>query len=471
MNNTPFKPISALDPLAVTLILPAADAVYNSEVAKHLPNEEIVATEAGVEWLDTLNAGGAILTNRNVFLDRIREDQENWAQNIESPRGLLGPSKPKMDYQNSPVLSGDLAITRFREAFFGGGQVDIPLWHSGFWITLRAPTDDELIEVHRAIAMEKVVLGRNTQGAVYSNNSVYLAHAVVKLVMANVVNTSLRNREDVLARIKQTDLQVLAWGLATAMFPSGFQYRRAVLPDMPENLNDGTDAPNGITHIKPKIIEALLNIGKCLRVYRPALSERQRAHMSQRSYNSMSDESVTAYQEEFTFNTKRICLDEARETYVTFKVPTIDNYINAGTAWVDRIVDMLDTSITDVATPRERNQYIYQHVKAVIISQFAHFVETIEIGPSLIKDAASVTRLLGEMSAVPEVRAVFNDEIKKFIEEATIAIVAVPSISKADEAEELTNFDSWIPIDALSTFFTLLGQKVMLIDTRWSTKT
>ena len=102
--------------------------------------------------------------------------------------------------------------------------------------------------------------------------------------------------------------------------------------------------------------------------------------------------------------------------------------------------------------------------------QYAHWIESVEAGGSLIDDIESIEQIVDTMSSVDEIRVKYFNEVIKYIDDSTMALIAVPTYEcpKCTEAQPapIARFPHLLPIDVMSSFFTLLVQKLQKIHSR-----
>lgn len=130
------------------------------------------STAPNARWVDGLKSG-LELTYAGGELDTSSE-QENtlWRQTLKADDKELGIAKPRFDDAHSAKLAGEAALLRIRDLTGMGTTLQVPLYHSGFWISIKAPDESELLELDRKIAEIKVNIGRNTRGRIFSNMTV-----------------------------------------------------------------------------------------------------------------------------------------------------------------------------------------------------------------------------------------------------------------------------------------------------------
>lgn len=450
-----FSPITEAQAAALPaemLYLPSETAERMEEYANGRPNEESGITNAEVIWERALELAEMVRPRDNRFAASVEKEGSAWRQAVDSEGGgKLSPARPRIKDPADGVVTGARAVQRIRSILGLGSLLQVPLWHSGFWITLRAPSEGELLELHRRIADAKVTLGRQTYGLVFANTSAYVAAELVQFVLEHLHDTTLKQGTDLRKYLKVHDLQTLAWGMACVIYTKGFQYSRPVL------VGEGEEK---------KEVKGLLNVGKMFFTDTAALTPWQISHMAKRAGNTMSAEMLERYQSEFTNRERQVELVPGLK--MTMKVPSIDEYINSGHRWVEGITDMVDRAFQQPPEAEIRDRYITQQGRATSMRQFAHWVKSVDEdgeGGMSYEDPDTLEQLLNTLSEDDQVRDKYFKAIKDFTDDTTISVVATPAVNEKEE-NRLPRFPRLVPIDALYTFFILLVQKTEKVNQR-----
>jgi len=434
------------------LILPADTEKRVEQYHEQRPNEMIGDTEGERVWAQQLLDGEMTRATENQFQSSVERENSRWMQAVPSENSKLMAARPRFSAPGEPV-TGQRAVQRVRALLGMGMYIQIPMWASGFWITLRAPTEGDLLDLFRRISDEKVTLGRRTYGLAFANSSSFIAGQLVQFAEEHMHDKTLKPSLDWRKCLKTSDLQTLAWGLACVIFPKGFQYSRSVL--VGENQ-------------EKKEAKGILDVSKLHFVDRSMLTEWQIAHMSRRMGNHTTEELLERYQAEFTLSERRVKLEEGLE--MTLKVPSIDEYLKAGSRWIDSITDMVDRSFQQPVNDEIRDRYISTQGKATVMRQFVHWVKNfIEVsgdgGETVIEDIETLDMLMNTLSEVDQVRKAYFDAIHKFVDDTTISVIATTAAAPSEE-NKLPRYPHLVPIDSLYTFFTLLVQKSERIQAR-----
>ncbi len=439
------------DPRNITL-QGMPDTIERTErVLDAIPNIDLEESSAGKEWLASLRNANYTVHYAEFFKKTVERQNSMFRQFVPSERGPLSAATPKIKDDEATMLSGERGVMRVRAILGLGSIVQIPLWHSGFWITLKAPEEGALLELNRRIAEEKIRMGRNTWGLALSNISVFYAGWVMDFVLAHVYQTSLKDNSSLRDKISSLDIHVLAWGLACVIWPNGFQYARACLNDANEGKN--------------VVLQDRIALGKLQWTDTTTLTPWQIAHMAQRQDNTMTNEAVDRYRNEFTVGQPRE-ISLSPDLKVTMKVPSLNQYLTSGYAWINNIVAMVDRVFSTSGDMDERNQYIIDQGRATNMRQFSHWIVGIRAKEKhVVEDRETIDALLDSLSSNDDLRETYFSGVRSYMEDSTMSIIATP-LDPDNEKTVLPRFPHLLPLDVMSTFFILLVQKTAQIQNR-----
>lgn len=402
------------------------------------------------QWNLALQAGLNHSPDMDFYAKLSEREKAVWCQAVEFAGRLLGISKPRIGEADNAVLRGEQALARMRAYMGLGGTFRIPLWHSGFWITIGTPGESAQIALDRQISEEKLSLGRATSGMMYSNGSVFLVEAIVQFFLDHKVSTTLKDESvDLMDRISIHDIQTLAWGLACSIYPDGFQYARAIL---------------GKTPAENRTELGLIDVAKLQWTDTGALTERQISHMANITTGAMTNESIELYRQEFKDRLERRVPVSDKMT-INLTAPTVRQHITAGQVWINDIVTTTDRAFGINQDPKTRDNYIWRQGLASVLRQYRHWIKSIELGGAMVDHPETVDRMLNELSSLDPVREKIVEAVMSFAQDSTVSYIAVPTVDEREE-KHLPHAPHLLPIDALTTFFTLLKQKLQKVMTR-----
>ncbi len=444
----------AWDEDGITLVLPPDTHARTSNYLDMQPNIDITKTDAGAQWMALVEAGLEAGSYVDSALGAAKRVEASYRQRITHGDKKLEAGIPRIG-DDGPKLTGERGILRVNALLGRGSIIQIPLWHSGFWITFKCPKETQLQDMHQRMADEKIKFGRITHGLAFANYTVFSAAALVDLAMECTYETSVKDLTsgaDLRSMISSLDLNTIAWGMACAIWPRGFQYTRSLLDESGQKTNT---------------IQEKLNVGSLLWVDDNSIDDWQRGHMANRTSSSMTKEAVKIYREHFTRGkSKSYSLDD--KISMTLRVPSLDQFLNAGQLWVNETVAGVNAAFTQETSQAQRNQMILNRGKATSLRQYVHWVESFEF-PTLNKvmdDEPTIAEECSSLSGDDVIREKYYEVMREFINDSTIAIIATPLANDEEKKQTSEKFPWLLPLDPISTFFILLSQKVAQIQQR-----
>jgi hypothetical protein len=441
---------------AETIALPSSDYSSTATKINSVEDPSFYKTEENQRWLGQVMAGAEQFVFEDGLSGTTQRKGAMFKQKVEADSGSLMGGVPKFKSKEGVKYTGEAARMRLRSYIGLGTAFTVPLWHSGFWITFKSPTESALLELYRQIASEKVTLGRTTYGLIFSNSSVYVSKALLDFAIDNIYNTTIKLGEDQDIRdfIKIQDLPLIAWGMACAVWPKGFNYQRSCTAD-----------PNICTHV----ISEKIDLKKLLWTDTTALTKQQINHMTNRQPNSMSLESIKIYCDSFVIGVdKKITLSDKVD--VILKTPTVNEHLIAGDKWVSSIEETYGRAMMEKGEARDK--YLFNQAKATSMRQYTHFVKDIVAEEESNDTPEIIEDILDDMSADDSLRTSFTKQVAEFIDNSVMSVVGVPTYMCPNCGnEQHTNkskglFRGLIAIDVTQTFFTLLLQKLQRLEVR-----
>jgi hypothetical protein len=418
-----------------------------------ITDENPAADQGGTEenkrrWARQVERGMMLHTLASQFVSSVDREEAQWRQHIETPKGDLGIQSPRFAETGSK-LTGDAAVIRMNALLGRGSLVSVPLIHSGFWITLRSPSDAAMVALRSTLVNEKIKLGRSTHGLVFSNTQSYSNSWLLDLALDHLYASTLKDvgLDEIREMIKTPDLPLVFWGLACVIWPNGFHYVR---PDLTQEGLQQKDYHSGLIDIK-----------KMLWIDNMSLTERQRSHMANRQPKSITKDMVDLYLQDFPLNNGRTITVGSEEApiKINLTIPSADKYIRSGYRWINGLADMIERTFTGNRSDEDsRNVAIIEQANATIMRQYAHWIHSIEFDNQPQTDQETLDKLIDTLAQDPADRKKLMKAIGDFIDDITVGLIAIPEANGREVGPK--RFTRLIPIDAVTTFFFLLMQRV-----------
>lgn len=465
------------EPLAKQHRIPKEDAIdvpsvpptELNAVIDSYPQEDFANSEYGQQWVASLAQSQMLLNNGDALYKNQLVEGTEWVQRVEIEDQRYGIVQPRFgDDKEGGLLVGDRAVQRMNQALGLGAQRKIPLWHSGIWLTLKAPTDAEILELDRLVNTDKAIIGRTTHGMLFSNTSVVVNTHLVNFILRHVYSASVpfgdaMELKDV---ILLSDLPTLIWGIMCTIYPAGFPYTRACIT-----------GPDKCQH---QVTENLM-ISKLNWVNHRALSQDQKSLMKNRN-GKFTLEQVKKYQSAHHFKVSNtITLDEG--VTAVLRSPTLNDYERSGMEWVETLERSVDETFGGRLSAEERSRYIISQAQATAIRHYSHYIDKLVIrndqadADNTIESREVVEQTASAMSGDNTIYQKLVDGVGAFIEGTTISMIAIPRyncpacdhdqgvIPNPDNEAEITKVNLkanpiLIPLDTVSLFFTLTGRRL-----------
>lgn len=459
ISKDPFVKVEKFEDTADTLPLPSDFNNKVKESIKDTPNLKLNDTEKTRIWAQLLRDGMDVATFEAMFKKTLENPDALFEQEVPASEGTLAASYPKFKAVDNQSLKGERAVMRLMAHQGLGAIFRVPLWHTGIWLTFKAPSEGALLELHRQISSDKITLGRSSYGLAFANTSSYMTDRLVNFALEHMYQSSLNTTKDLKEVISSHDIPTIVWGLACSIWSNGFQYQRACSND-----------PEKCQHV----VQEKLNLTKLLWTNTKGLSKWQVAHMSSVRNNSMSEDSVLKYKQEMlNAQNRAITLKSNTDKPIklVLKVPTINEYVDSGNRWIGDIVDVVTKALGTNASNNERDNYILDRGRATTMRQYTHWVHSMEFDSNLIEDNETLEQVLDLLSSDDDVRNEFMTEVDTYINDSAISVIGVPAFEcpkcgMEQTGDEKSNFKNIIPIDVYQSFFILLVQKLQKIRMR-----
>ena len=447
----------------LTKLIKAIDNIPTDIFNETYTKSEAKAVGIDIESVTTTNDKGVYTKNLN---DNEHVNTVNYSDKELGIRELNVKSTNK-------VLSGTAAISKFTSKLGIGTIIQAPLWNSGFWVTLRPPTDSEIINLELAIANSEVSLGRTTNKLVYSNYSVVYNRLVTDFIIEHLADSTIKlsPEDDIRDYILLPDIYPLYNALITTMNPNGY------------NITKGCKYTTVLEDNKPVcdyVVTGKVDPKKMLYVNRKALTEKTLAHMSKRTPNSTTIDEVKEYQLSLSkLQPKNITVySKVTDTNINIELslPTVTTYINNGEAWVNNIITKSEEIITTTDNQDTKNDKIAALTNAVILGVYNIFVTKLSMAGTEVVDKETIDNILDRISSDSALLEHFVNEVSAYIDEATIAIVGMPNYicplckeakRDGDQNSSTTGpFKDIIPVNMAEHFFDLGALRLKKIQAR-----
>lgn len=399
------------------------------------------------------------IVNDDIYDKQLNEDRSVFCNKIVFGDKSLTIKNLEMSNEN---ISPKTAVARFTK-FINAGEVEqVPLWHSGFWVTIKPPKQKDIILLEQEIADNQIKLGRETGSLIYSNYSVIVNRIVTMFIARHITEHTVKldaTTDNLLDYINVQDLNTLILGILSSVYPKGLEYTKVCRNNL--IVNDGVKLCNNI-------LKATLDTKKLLFVNRQALSKDMLDHMAKRRPDSVSLDAVKEYQRKMSCLAPRTVKVLDGTVEVTLENPSLSKYIDTGDKWVESLIREYEATLTGTVDVSEKNLKISTIALSLYLGMYNSFVKSIKFegDDRTYTDQETIDAMLERLSEMHDGVKPFMDEMNKYIAESAVAIVATPAYECSDcgksdketETELKSGFDNLVPLNMTQLFFALSAQ-------------
>lgn len=358
--------------------------------------------------------------------------------------------------KNKEGLSTSAAVLKLM-AFVGQGEVvQVPLWHSGFWITLTPITQKELVNLSIAINDSQLSLGRRTSSLIYSNYSIVFIKLLTDFIVEHITDTTLvlPDNADIREYILLPDLYPLITGMISSMYPMGIDLVKGCV---------NTTIMDPETN-KPKcdyVVEGKVDPKKLLWVNRRALTKKMLNQMASKRPNTVTVTDVEEYQNSLLqVQDRTVSIDfDNKKLNITFKTPKLSEAIDSGNQWVESVIRYTESLFKQDDTDTMKENKVTDVLVAIKANVYKHYIKSIEFDGVTVDDPVTIEEYLDIISIKRDIVTDFFKEVNKYITDACIAIIATPNyicpVCGKDQVELPGDFKEFIPLNVLENFFDL----------------
>jgi hypothetical protein len=433
---------------------------YNSFV-EAFPSINLNLGPSQQEWAEELDAGSNILNFSNFMNTGISRGGTVWGNRVPHGTSSLGIMRPAPRKEAAgTAVAGEMATLAVRQSLGLGVPSTIPLWHSGFWISIKAPSTSARVDLQQRLDAEKITLGRKGQGFTFANDSVYLKSYLMEFALAHVTsaNVHYQNPQELRDLILSSDINTITWGVLTALYPHGYPFHQPCVND-----------PTRCNHV----VKEMLDLYKIHFVDYQKLTEAQLQHMSQR-LERMDKAKLENYRAQHYYvkeGTIELKSEHGTIFRAQLKVPTVAEYMLSGMTWIEGITADVQRAFGSDVTGEQRNRYIEDRGTATSMATYAHWVKEIGLDSgAIIVDPATIQQTLAEISHDIELRTAFLQAVQDYAEKCSITVEALPKFDcpacGRKPSEDELKHPYLAPINIESLFFTMQGQHIRKVLSR-----
>lgn len=263
------------------------------------------------------------------LISTVNKNTEKIAELTKGVKELgLSKVKPNIATTDGPkILSGDAALATVIART--KGVFRIPLYNSGFWVSIKPPTLSELDAFVREVDVEFKELGRILGAHYHLIFGIFIKQKLVDLLCNNIINSNFdnfKNRNALMNAISLNDYETIAWAFCSMMYPDG--------------INIGLYCTN--PSCRNKDSSQYIDLAKCNYLNHDIFNSEAATWMLE-GFNPKvvrTAKDIEKYKVSILKATK-VVTDSNGDNSYTLEVPSLERYFSIGTELLSYIVNMV----------------------------------------------------------------------------------------------------------------------------------
>lgn len=442
----------------------------NNELLEAMRTGQMTNRNTDVRWLATLITGLNNIDLNDAPVGALKRAGSRWVDGVApvadwdkgGPK-LVRSGRPAQKYDRSKRQSKEAALAYLSYRSGMGGTYETFLPHSGIWVRLRRPSLGEVIAMQTELQSLRVQLGNDTKGLAFSHANFRMLDAVTDLAVSCIVasNRQYKTPSDLESEISIFDESILHHALATVMYPNGFNYAVPCIAD-PKSCS-------GVTEFK-------MNMSNVIWYDDSVFTQEQRKFIAKRLTPATEDE-FAEYRKQFSIGSPKVFW--LNDIGIKIAPPSVAERRIAAKLWYDTLIEMSQGAFNESPDGNQRYDYILRLRAATKATQYSHWVsaiyvksedddEVVDIEDQLFTDDPEIImEFISSTISEHEYFDAFVEQVNQFSNESIIGVVALtshncPVCEKPQGLAFNLRLPHLVPIDMLSTFFTLAARRVSL---------
>lgn len=399
---------------------------------------------------------------------RLAKEGSQFKQDIVTEQGnkLILQVRPSA---NNTATTGEAGVRKILDGFNIAGRNEVFLPRSGFWVSIRRPSDAALNDLFERIMEETIRMARETYGRSYSNRrSLSLSH-ILDFIFDHVYDTSVSIDRDrritdfLYEEVDYLDVDILVWAIACLIWPDGWNYSRSIVGDSEDQF---------------KTVSQVFNLRALMHVDNAMFTPKQLNHIARKRGVKYGMDAVKAYRDEFgeslvkRFDPNEHGIETRFKLVFNLTAPKLRHVISTAESWIRGINKTWESAAALNGSVRARDNYIDKAIQATRMRNYEHWIDSIEIvndeseAPMIIDDQETIAEALKDLSSETGLYLALESAVSDYCVDNSISVVGIPSYDNPYGEETLPGNPYVIPLDMVNSFFTMLRARVSRLETQ-----
>jgi hypothetical protein len=294
-----------------------------------------------------------------------------------------------------------------------GREVTIPLWHSGFRITVGNFGSVEIFRLTSRLKEIRDNIGLRTTGLLYSTDDVHITTAIMDFILDHTLGCSLQgwqDREVLEAAIRVPDISHILAGALEAQYPSGYPFVRECINLVGENRCDYSSLPPA---------DRIGDIAK-FDFLRSSVKNESKFPVACKRFmcsNEVTSDDLENYRKTLRNHNSisetflKLKNDDGSRTILVGDVPSYYDYKQEGLAWIENIVSIAQGTIqnTQGMTRKQIQETRIARINELMTSVKAQR-QSCWVAKMIIEDGEDVSETTDRDTIMETLLAISEDE-------------------------------------------------------------
>jgi len=381
------------------------------------------------------------LVNPNV-VNEIKYNDKNY--------GILHPTINKITNENSFLME-------LQEGVGLGKLTKIILWNSGFWITIRPPQNEDLVNLYTKLTQEIEYVAEETTLFGFSNISTIFYKVAWDYILDHLVDSSLDvNPKHLSKYISILDMDTILLGILSQIFYNGFN--TTLLCKNNYKLDENNNPKCNFTY------DVNLDLTKLLWVDTGKLDTEMLTIISKRGPRTQTINEIKQYQKKLQpiDNKILVTLNNNKVLEITLTIPNLKDSLDNSELYLLELKKSINNFLSTVTNKDEFNEnkarFLQIVSKNLFLGIYSLYIKELRLEEFKTDKKSTIFQALKTLSNNTKDVNNIIDKIENYLTNTTITTIAIPDFicptCGASQSDEPI-FENLVPVNMVNYFFTL----------------
>lgn len=394
--------------------------------------------------------------------DTINTIDRNYVNEVKYKGNTLGLGN--VDTDSHGTIKDYKAATVFNDFFSLGINTKITLYHSGFIICFKPPTNAALLDLESRLNKDELHIAKETNNLIYSNFGIVKTGVLIEFMREHILYTTLdiKDDEDVFDYVNPLDTPLIELAVLNSMTSGKIEIEKSckntfIAPDAKNNIEPCDFSVSGLINLNellyvdsnPDVMNKFML--DTLSLFKPSSVSTERALEYQKRVNSLMEPIEVEY--------------EGKQLKINIEMPSMNKYLIDGKRWINKVKTNTIKALGEKAPVYDKEAYANKLLYINLVGMYNTYFKSVEFGSNVIYDTDTIENYI--IASLSEDKQLYSTIIKQFrlnIIKAHVAMVASVNFTcpkcKEKQDPEKHKWDKLIPLDVGTLFLEVATLKI-----------